>query len=341
MKWQSTNIGQWLPLIIFMFLFTRCGPDAPHDNPYDPLNPSAGFNIQGQVFNYYPPFQGLPGVQLTLLPINRQAFSSANGQFRFENVKRGTFQVVGQAVGYLPDTVSFQLMHDTTITLHLDALPAFDQLQVTSHRVGRFFPPEDLIYAQFSALGSDQDGANDVVSMEFTIPELGIQDSLTPLQVLNARQIKGAVRKTATELALPSIEALIGKAIYFTITDRPGGQTRSAAQYLFRVIPQIPMVISPAGLTSIPTDSAEIVFRWEPITFSFPFTFTVEVYRLDLGIGTLVHSVTDIAATRTEIRLPNPGTPGDYFWVVYVVDELGNTSRSREGAFRIITATGG
>ena len=340
MKWQTINTFRLTPILLFLTLWVHCGPDAPHDNPLDPLNPSAGFTIKGEVFNYYPPFQGLEGVQLTLLPLNRQVISAANGQFRFDNVKRGNFQLVGEARGYLPDTVSFRLAHDTTITLHLDALPQFERLQVTAHRVGRFFPPEDLIYAQFSAIGTDPDGANDVVSMNVLIPELGIQDSLAPLQVITANQVSGTARKTANELTLPTIEALIGKAIYFTISDRPGGFIRSEVQYLFRVIPQIPMIISPAGLTTIPIDSVEIVFRWEPISLNFPFTFTVEIYRLDLGIGTLVRSVTDIAANITEIRLPNPGTPGDYFWVVYVVDALGNTSRSREGAFRIIT-TGG
>ncbi len=322
-------------------LMSRCGPDAPHDNPLDPLNPSANFSIGGRVFNFYPPFNGLPNVQVVLLPLNRQTTTGPSGEFIFANIQRGQFQLIGTAPGYRADTLTLTIKQDTTVVLHLDALPRLDSIRITSHRVGRFFPPEDLLYVQFAAVGADPDGASDITRIQFLLPDLSVTDTLSPLQIVNATQVKGAVRKTASELNLTSIENLVGKAVYFTIGDKPGARVTSPPHYLFRVIPRIPTVVSPSALTSIPADSARILFRWEPISFPFAFTFTVELYRLDLGIGTLVNSVTNISADTTEIYLPNPGTAGDYFWVVYVVDEFGNSSRSREGAFRITTTTGG
>ncbi len=322
-------------LLGIVAILSRCGQNAPHDNPLDPNNPDARFTVSGQVYNYYPPFTGLGNVQLVLRPLNRSTFSDPSGRFWFTDLKRGEFQIIAQSAGYQPDTLSFVLKQDTALIFHLDALPQVDSVAITSHRVGRFFPPEDLLFVEFTAVGKDPDGANDITDFRFSIPELAIEDTLTPLQILNTTQVRGSVRKMANELNASSIESIVGKAVFFTIVDKPGSQTISEPHYLFRVIPQIPSVVSPSGLITIPSDSTQIGFQWEPISFAFPFTFTVELFRVDLGIGTLVNRVTHIPSGITEIYLPNPGTPGDYFWVVYVVDEFGNSSRSREGAFRI------
>ncbi len=338
---MNTNTFKHVYLIVFLFLILHCGPDAPHDNPLDPLNPSAQFNIRGQVFTYYPPFVGIPEVSLILLPENRLTNSNANGEFLFTGLKRGNYQLVATAKGLLEDTLALTLKADTLVTFHLDALPVFDTLKVTSHRVGRFFPPEDLLFLEFKATVNDPDGANDISTLLLQIPALQVTDTIAPVQILNTRQVSGTINRQATDFNISSIEALIGKPIYFIARDQPGGTTQSAPQFLFRVIPRIPTVISPAGLVSIPLDSTRILFQWEPVQLEFPFTFEIEIYRLDLGVGTLVSRVTDIPETTTELYLTNPGTVGNYFWVLYIVDEFQNTSRSREGAFRIINNTGG
>jgi len=119
------------------------------------------------------------------------------------------------------------------------------------------------------------------------------------------------------------------------VRDRAGAIQTSGPRHLLRVIETIPVLTSPGGLVSIPISQGNITFRWQPMRLPFLFTYTVEIYRLDFGLQTLVARVPQIPSTADSVRLVNNFLPGDHFWVLYIVDEYGNSSRSRESAFLI------
>ncbi|NOX38407.1 MAG: carboxypeptidase-like regulatory domain-containing protein [Calditrichaeota bacterium] len=314
----------------------NCISNAPHENPLDPDNPNTSLTLKGQVLTLYPPYQGIPGVNIWLEPLHRFTQTNPAGEFVFNDLKSGDYTVIAHREGYDSDTVAVNLADHTVLEIYLDALPQFQRISLTTHRYGRYFPPDDLYFLLIDILVSDLDGNSDIVKMEYEIADLGFQDTLRLVEFPDAYTARFVVQRTPEDYTVPSLHTLIGKAFTFQVEDKPGERTTSPPYYLTRIVETLPVVVRPTGLENISTTQDTIQFQWESVYLPYPFTFRVEIYRLDFGVTTLVQRMEGIAADQTMVAYRNDLKPGDHFWVVYIVDEYGNTSRSREGAFRIV-----
>ncbi|MFQ5583198.1 MAG: hypothetical protein ACE5GL_02030, partial [Calditrichia bacterium] len=111
-----------------------------------------------------------------------------------------------------------------------------------------------------------------------------------------------------------------------------GARVTSEKQFLTRIIDETPVVTSPVGLATI--GSFPITFRWNRVTnLLFPFTYSIEIYSINLGL--IVDKIENIPPDSGSLNYNGPLDNGDYFWVVDIVDELGNISSSKEGSFRV------
>ncbi len=318
-------------LFLLPILITQCVNNAPRDNPLDPINHSSEprFKITGNVLSFYQPFQPIPGAMLWLKPTEQVVIADNAGQFQFDNLLPGNYVLSCTATQFRGDSISLNLKSDTTLAFHLDALPFFKKISLTTHHLSRFFPPDDLYWLKIEVQVDDNDGVNDVQWVYYRIEQQNYQDTLMQTSTPGVL----GIQRNANDFPSRSIHSLMGHAFLFTAEDQPGARVQALPQFISRIIETTPELIEPTSLNII--SGFPITFRWQPVFLPFPFSFKIEIYRVDFGIPSLIFDQSAIPSTSTELLFNTQLTAGDYFWVLYIIDEFGNSSRSREGAFRV------
>ncbi len=316
-------------LIPILIVLAGCVSDAPHDNPLDARNGSADLSLNGQVLTYYPPYRPVAEAEVILLPENRLAFCDEQGNFAFKNLSPGSLQLVARAQGFAPDTLSLQLTDSQTKNIHLDGLPELRSVSIRSHHLARWFPVEDAYYLEIQVKATDPDGIGDVQTVYYSIADLNFADTLI------ARAQPGWFEKMIAQKDLPvtNLSQIIGKTFDFTVTDQPGHHINSGGYFLPRIIEQTPQLTSPVGLENVSSDT--IRFEWQKVYLNYDFSFKIELFQINLGVFTLITTIEDIPSTESSYTFTAGLPAGQYFWRVYIVDEFGDTSGSKEAAFQV------
>lgn len=266
-----------------------------------------------------------------LQPGNLITLSSQNGEFMLQGLSAGDYQLVCRAPGFQSDSLFLTVSQSLQHTFKLNALPQFDEISLRTFRLSRFFPAEDAIWMDMQVTLSDADDASDINHAGFEIPDMAISDSLLPLSP-TPTQRAFSKQVEANDLGLTSLDQLIGKPIQFVAGDRPGARVRSMNQFLVRIIGFTPTVQSPKGdnLTG-PFD-----FIWDVPAVTFAHTLRIEIRRLTIGnFSVLIDEISGIPAGTTLLPYAATLDPGQYFWYLYIVDEFGNESRSKENPFQM------
>lgn len=312
--------------VIVAIWLTGCINDAPHDNPLDPIN---GLEIQGKVERLYTA-DPIPGAKVTLLSNNVVSISNQEGNFRLKgDFSPGNYSVTCEIEGFRAETLSVSLPQETPLTFKLDALPVFTNMKLTTHHIARFFPPDDLFFIQLEVTVNDSDGLGDIQQVTYHIPSLNFSDTLTqvsPPQPIFAGELE------PHHAGLLTLHEFIGHPFFFTVSDIPGAISRSQGQYLTRIIEEIPTGVSPTGGETV---SPPFTIEWQPDILPYSFTYAIGIYQQFFNFSVLIEEVTEIPSDSTSITYSTPLAPGNYYWVVYIEDEFGNRSRSRENPFTI------
>ncbi len=310
-------------------VLSACVSDAPHDNPLDAQNGNASLSLSGKVLTYYPPFHPVEGTEVILWPENRFAVCDDQGNFTFKHVTAGHIQIMARAEGFAPDTIALELTTSQTVIMHLDGLPDLQSVAIRSHHVSQWFPVEDTYYLEIRVRATDPDGNGDVQAIYYSIPALDFVDTL------EAQAQAGEYAKVIPENKLPlnSLSQLIGKTFDFTVIDQPGLRTRSGGYFLPRIVQQTPQLIAPVGLEKVSGDTVR--FEWQNVYLNYDFSFKIELFQINLGVFTLITAIEDIPSTESSYVFTGGLPSGQYFWRVYIVDEFGDTSGSKEAAFQV------
>ncbi len=315
--------------LLISIALTACLNDVTHDNPLDPKSHNRGFSITGQVHTFYAPFRPVPNAVISLLPGEKKSFSSSEGSFSITGLTPGTYTVFCRADGFGADSLAIDLSKDQKIAFHLDGLPFFEKIALTTHHVLRFFPVEDQFYLQVDTRVNDPDGIADIKRVSFEIPDFSAMDTLAPS--LNAGEFSN--RLSIENLPVNTIHSLIGRDFILSIEDDPGQIVKSGDQYLTRVIDASPVVTSPTNLQVVPNDS--ITFKWEKLRLPYWYEHKIEIFQINLGLLTRVKEINNIPASAISQKTKNDLPTGDYVWILSVSDEFGNSSSGKEGTFHI------
>ncbi len=310
-------------------VLSACVSDAPHDNPLEAANGNARLRLSGQVLTYYPPYRPIGEAQVVLMPQKRFTVCDAQGNFRFENISAGPVQLIARAQGYAPDTVSLQLKNSQTQNMHLDGLPALQSVSIRSHHLAQWFPVEDTYYLEIGVHAADPDGIGDVQTVFYSIPALNFTDTLI------AQAQPGLYEKViaAKNLPVSTLSQIIGKTFDFTVIDQAACQTRSQGYFLPRIVEQTPQLVAPVGLENVNGDTVR--FQWQKVYLNYDFSFKIELFQINLGVFTLITTIDRIPSTENAYTFTGGLPAGQYFWRVYIVDEFGDTSGSKEAAFQV------
>jgi len=307
---------------MFVVLFHGCNSDAPRDNPLDPVN---GMRIEGKVERYYET-SAIREAMLVLKPINKTALSAADGSFAIENISPGNYTLVCQAAGFSSDSVELNIQQSTIANFKLNGLPYFRDISLTTHHISSFSAPSDSFFVLFNVAADDHDNRSDVKIVWYRIDDFGFADTLFEE---NPQEKTFFGELDIRDLGIASLQQLEGKPFTFFVEDQPASVTVSEQYFITRIINTTPTGQSPLNVAASPP----LNFEWDGLSLPFNLTFKIEIRKINFSFFTLVGEVNNIPASDTTATFGNPLEQGEYFWVLYIVDEFGNRSRSLENPF--------
>ncbi|MDZ7330661.1 MAG: carboxypeptidase-like regulatory domain-containing protein [candidate division KSB1 bacterium] len=311
-----------------------CTRDADRDNPLDPRSGKyENFgSVAGYVYSYYAPFQPLISALVALMPGDRTTITNSKGEFHFTNIVPGNYRVISNYPGYASDTAQVEVHPNriATVQLHLDGLPGLDTLVLNSGYQHEHYPFEPVRMIDLTATVTDPDGPADVASVAVIIPVINFKDTLGFSNAIGVFQQKIDER----ELPIKNIAELVGHPFYIEVTDKVGQKCLYGPKYLFRVIDEEPVVVSPKGSVTV---GFQPTLKWGPVQLPFPFTFKVEIYAIREGqiLYPAMYSFSKLSSETTELRLATVLQSSLYLWVVSIVDQWGNWSRSKPATFQV------
>ena len=310
---------------IAMLLFLNCFSDAPHENPLDPAN---GISLSGRVSRYYSN-NAIANATVRLSPGNRIAITNSSGNYQFSEISPGMHTITVLTDGYSSQSAEINIENSTERNFALDSLPYFRDISLTTSHTTRWFPPDDIFSVQVETIGEDGDGSGDIDRVWLQIDQFSFSDTLQQITP-GSNIFRGQI--LTSDLPIVNLQEMIGKPFHFFLKDLPGFTNSSLPQYITRIIDKTPQLISPTGLAIISSDT--INFKWQSnVDIHFPFTQKIEIYSIDLGLK--VDEVNDIGSDASDYLYTSPFSNGKYYWILYIVDEFGNRSGSKDHAFQV------
>jgi hypothetical protein len=322
-----------LVLLCVGLISSGCFDAASRDNPLDPLGASYSprGRIVGYVGAYYQTAIPLSGVMVFLYPSGNYTLSGTDGSFEFSRLPAGEYKLRLIQPGYRSDSMAVSVQNDTRqVQFRLNAVPVFRQTILQTHHISRWWPSDDLYYLTVSTEIEDSDGSNDIDSVWV---EISTGTGVFPL-VRKDQDGNFSAEIMEQDLNVSSLYALQGIEIKIYCLDQVGNQSESENLFLPRVIEQIPTLLYPTELASV--GEGPLSFTWEPLFPGFPFTQKIEIYQINAGIYNRIYEFEDLPNNATDFAFDGHLDQGDYFWVLYIIDEFGDSCRSKEGAFRVI-----
>ncbi|MBX2819543.1 MAG: carboxypeptidase-like regulatory domain-containing protein [Rhodothermaceae bacterium] len=284
-----------------------------------------------RVTNFYSPRSGLRDIAVSVLPTGVSGVTNEQGAYVIPGLPGGEYTIKINQQGYAPfDTlINVEAGQRKDVEVPLAGLPTFEDVRLNSVHISRWFPPpEELFSLEMQAQVSDNDGVLDIDSLWLTIPALDVVE-----HVFVQTEPGTYVHSISSEQLPVGLQALIGQEVRVKAKDRSGVENESGPLTLLRVIEEIPLAVEPDNLEEQP--DASPTFTWAQMNLPFPFTFQIDIVRSTQNVETIVQTITHIPSNQLSIQALEPIPSGNYYWVVSVVDEFGNRSRSREAGFRI------
>lgn len=318
---------------VCLFLVVMGCADVPRDNPLDPLSPyyASEAAVSGSVSlkNVGTPVQF---AQIRTLEDGISATSDAAGHFAFGHLSLGKQTLVCTKENFAPDTQRVTLASGAfqTVTFVLNGAPVVLFKNILTRKIDQYYPSPQY-YVDVSANITDPNGVTDLDSVWFRVDSL-----LFPMDYVPSTKLF-QVRVFKYDLPTNTIQWLVGKPLYIVSKDRSRAVNTSEFFLVTRVIEYGATPVSPSSANSDTTNGTPIL-KWAPPSVTFNYTYTLTISRDDAGTQTVVWTQADLSSIYEEYPYPTDGSVqplsrGNYLWAVTIVDEFGNSCRSKESSF--------
>ena len=318
--------------VFITLMFAGC-LNAPRDNPLDPSSSyfknSASINGQVNVRD-----QNTPVVSATVLCVEQgvSVQTDANGVFSFPVLTPGTLTIICVKDDFSPDTQRAQLNAGSSLSLlySLNGFPIVLSQNILTHKYDQYFPSPQY-FVDISASVIDPNGLADLDSVWFAVDSLFYPMGYS----VSTRLFEVTLYKY--DFPTNTIEWLIGKPLAIWSRDRHGAVSFGQPFAITRIIESTAIPTYPTSLNN-DTTSSQPLFKWSPPAVSFNYTYTLELSRVDAGTETSVWTHSNIGSVVLQFQFPGDLSgqtlpSGNYAWTVSVVDDFGNSARSKEAAF--------
>jgi hypothetical protein len=312
-------------LLSLIFFLSSC--DAPRHNPLDPENPdNKYYYLTGRILSLSIPHQLISHVEVSWPKQSWQTYSNEGGTFNLEMISPADGWVYFRHPNYFADSlyISWQNRKTVSIEHYLNAIPRMDSLQVYSIILNRY-PSLQTEQVMIRALIVDRDNDIDTV--------LAFNDHSNSRQVLAYNINDKWYQKTLSlyDLQVGKSEELVGHPFEIIVKDIYGRTHHAGTLDFQRVLRDEIIFVSPAGNeVTVP----QPILTWQNYSVNFSFTHWVQVFTAEIT-PQLVWEKDQLEATKTTWTVDQPLTMGEYFWVIWAVDEFGNRTRSKPASFKV------
>jgi hypothetical protein len=318
--------------ILLAVLVVGC-TEAPHDNPLDPLSPNYATDgvLTGTVV-LKSLGTAITSAQIRTVQDGIAVMSDSAGRFSFQRLSLGTHMFVCTKENFAPDSQRVTLASGSaqSLTFALNGAPVVSSMQILTRKIDQYYPSPQY-YADVSASVSDPNGVADLDSVWFRVDSLYFfMDYLPSTKLFQVRIFK-------YDLPTNTIQWLVGKPLHIVSKDRGKAVNTSEIFMVTRVIEYGATPLYPSSANHDTTNGTPTL-RWSPPAVTFNYTYTLTIARDDAGTQTVVWNQPDVSSFYEEYAYPTDGSvpplsPGNYVWAVTVVDEFGNSCRSKESFF--------
>jgi hypothetical protein len=314
-------------LVAATLFIAGCVGDAAHDNPLDPQSPryTGTGAFSGKVTLLNLSGSGVASVHISTNPSTLSIITDSSGNFVFPEIASGTYDVIAAKDLFAPETlhVSIGTGGQQSIIFSLDGYPQVTSAKILTSKIDQWWP-NPAYFATLTTVITDPNGISDLDSAWFCV------DSI--LYPLNYSVTEKDFQLTLTSYQLPSnnLEWLVGKPLTVIARDREYSTSTSAPFYVTRTIED---EATPTYPVSQDTASASPLFLWNAPAVRFIYTYSLTVVRVDAGAEAVVWSQDNVGSHLLSYQYPSTLDQGSYFWTIAVVDEYGNSARSKEASF--------
>ncbi len=321
----------YLVLKLFMLssftIFISC--NAPRNNPLDPNNPNYSYvTLQGNALSFSPPFTGISNVSVYWSPSNLTVNTDLNGNFKFENILPVNGNLIFQKTGYVSDTINVNWGSSKVLNynVNLNQIPQLDSISIYSVVINQFSPPGQTYQLILNAKISNRDNYIDSVFV------YNLQLNLKKALDFNVANKEYETTLTTQNLNVTDIEQTIGLDFYISVKDIIGRQFNIGSDNVTRVIKTGVSIQFPANDTTV---TSTPLLQWQRYKTGYPFTYLIEIYTNDFANSQLVFSKDNISSDSTSYFVNVPLNSNNYYWVIWVVDQFKNRSRSLPATFNV------
>jgi hypothetical protein len=319
-----------LLLLLPLYLFCACAPDAPHDNPLDPYNNPHYNRIKGNVYSRYSPHLPLDKVEIMIKPSDQIYATNEDGYFHFTNLQPDTYTITASKQIYQSASMAVTFQEYTelkSVNFFLNALPVVTNIEFYSEHIDQWWPGE-VYRLQINVVTDDQDGVSDIDTVICSIPGINYFKEFRPTD----RPDSFFVSIDDFELPGGSLYSICAESCYVRIGDKAGADIAYGPFFMHRIIEIAPVPQSPIDMQVV---SGRPVFVWQSIILPYHFTQEIHLYQLFPGGSILIKRIEKITSDISNYQFQEQLQNGNYIWTIGIRDEGNNFSRSKEASFII------
>jgi len=314
--------------LLFLVLLFLAACDAPRRNPLDPENPESSLvTLEGVVQTLRVPNEPIAGVNVRWRAGEMAAVTDPQGSFHLRPIKVEQGWLRFTHPEYLPDSLHVKWGPEPRLncSIYLNARPKLLDAASYSVVLNRH-PAFKLSQVVFELEIVDPD--NDIDSVFVRSGELGTGNLPLAYDVGEKLYQRSLI---PPELNITLIGQVVGRPFDIKVKDRFGHWLSAGSCAVKRVIYDEVVYISPADYEEV---SATPTLLWQDFEPGFPFRFTVEIFTSEI-YPQKVWSASGLDPSLTSVQVETELSPGDYFWVVWCVDDFENRTRSKPATFSV------
>lgn len=315
-------------LFTLLLFFIGCVNDAPHDNPRDPhsLNYQKKGALSGRIIIANQTI-GISNALVTLQESQSSVLTDHDGFFLFTDLSEGSHRFLCSKENFDSDTFTVSIISDETaeVVRGLNGAPVVISQNILTRKIDYVsFSPQ--YFVDVSADVADPNSIADLDSVWFNV------DSVQYPMEYSVSSKKFITTLPKSTFPTNTIQYLVGKSLHIVSRDRNGATNISTSFFVSRVIENTALPLYPKDFNTVKQDS--VYFSWTPPDVTFKYTSTVMVYRT--GTEEIVKTFSGLISFYeqypTDFSVMHLDA-GNYFWTVTIVDEFGNSARSKESYF--------
>lgn len=311
--------------IVLLLLFNFC--NAPHNNPLDPENSENQIGlIDGYIKTVKIPRAAIKDAKIYWPNNGIITNTNSSGYFVINNIERNDGWLIIEKTGYTIDSVYVNFNNQKKISqnIFLNAIPVIEELKFFSITQNKY--PSKQVYSLGVRVKID-DEENDIDSVFIQNEELNVNKEL----LYNASQRYYENSITLEDLTITSIDIVIGKEFKINVFDTDSKKFEIGSANIKRIIKEEIITTSPSGRDTVFTNNPLLV--WNRFTPGFEFKYLLEIFTDEID-PTLIWQ-NEVNSTNIQFQTNTNLSSGDYFWVIWAIDEFNNRTRSKPASFII------